>query len=496
MSYYLHMQGINKSFPGVWALRNVDFEAAKGEVHAIAGENGAGKSTLIKILSGAYLPDTGKIFLDGKELHISDPHSGRKQGISVIYQELSLIPNMTVSENIFLANMPRKFGAVKTREMKQRTTEVMQELGFDIGPDDRIKDLSMVQRQAVEIAKILVEDTKIVVMDEPTALLPPREVKTLFTVIDKLRNRGVTVLYISHRLDEIFRISDRITVLRDGSKVSTLLTKDTNLDDLVQMMIGRKPAERQYWKPERAEKLKKSAVVLEVEDLGDGENLKNASLSVRQGEIIGIAGLVGSGNSEILQCIFGAKKAVSGRIRINGQEVKSFQPATAIKKGLAFLPSDRRNMGLVLGQTIRSNISLAGLNELSKFMVVNNKAENRVVDQLIEKLNIKSRSREQMVETLSGGNQQKVVMAKWMLPECDILMFDEPTRGIDVGARSEIYELMLEYVEQGGTIVMVSSDMQELLSICDRIIVVGQGRVTADLNREEATEEKIGMAMF
>ncbi|HOB11633.1 MAG TPA: sugar ABC transporter ATP-binding protein [Syntrophomonadaceae bacterium] len=493
---YLHMKGISKSFPGVRALSNVDFEAEKGEVHAIAGENGAGKSTLIKILSGAYLPDEGQIFLDGKELSITDPHSGREQGISVIYQELSLIPNMTVAENIFLANMPKRLGAVKWQEMRQRSHDVLQEIGFDISPNAKVRDLSIVQQQAVEIAKILVEETKIVVMDEPTALLPPREVKTLFEVINKLRAKGVTVLYISHRLDELFQIADRITVLRDGTKIGTVKPQDINQDELIQMMIGRKPAERQYWKPERAEMLKNAPVVLEVEGLGDGKNLKNVSLSVRKGEILGIAGLVGSGNSEILQCIFGAKQAVSGRIKIQGKEIKSFEPATSIKNSLAFLPADRKNLGLVLGMTIKRNISLTGLDQLSNFFVVKNHQENAVVDQLIKKLRIKSRSREQMVETLSGGNQQKVVMAKWLLPECQILMFDEPTRGIDVGARSEIYELMLEYVDQGGTIVMVSSDMQELLAVCDRIIVIGQGQVTAVFDHEEATEEKIGMAMF
>lgn len=493
---YLQMKGISKSFPGVLALNNVDFEAEKGEVHAIAGENGAGKSTLIKILSGAYLPDAGEIYLDGKELRITNPHSGREQGISVIYQELSLIPNMTVAENIFLSNMPRKFGTIKKKEMKQRAAQVLHEIGFDFSPNAKIRELSMVQQQAVEITKILIEETKIVVMDEPTALLPAREVKTLFEVINKLRDRGVTVLYISHRLDEIFKMADRVTVLRDGNLIDTVKPEDITNDELVQMMIGRKPAERQFWKSERTEKLKDAPVVLEVEGIGDGGNLKNASLEAHQGEILGIAGLVGSGNSEILQCIFGAKKAVNGRVKIRGKEVKSFEPATSIKNSLGFLPSDRRHLGLVMGMTIKRNISLTGLDELSKFFVVKNQQENKVVDQLMEKLKIKSRSREELVETLSGGNQQKVVMAKWLLPECEILMFDEPTRGIDVGARSEIYELMLEYANQGGAIVMVSSDMQELLAVCDRIIVIGQGRVTASFDHEEATEEKIGRAMF
>lgn len=493
---YLQMKGISKSFPGVLALNNVDFEAEKGEVHAIAGENGAGKSTLIKILSGAYLPDAGEIYLDGKELRITNPHSGREQGISVIYQELSLIPNMTVAENIFLSNMPRKFGTIKKKEMQQRAAQVLHEIGFDFSPNAKIRELSMVQQQAVEITKILIEETKIVVMDEPTALLPAREVETLFEVINKLRDRGVTVLYISHRLDEIFRMADRVTILRDGNIISTVKPKDITNDELVQMMIGRKPAERKYWKPERAEMLKNAPVVLEVDGLGDGRNLKDASLKAHQGEILGIAGLVGSGNSEILQCIFGAKKAVSGKVKIRGKEVKSFDPATSIKNSLGFLPSDRRHLGLVLGMTIKRNISITGLDELSRLFVVKTQQENKIVDQLIEKLKIKGRSREEMVETLSGGNQQKVVMAKWLLPECEILMFDEPTRGIDVGARSEIYELMMEYANKGGSIVMVSSDMQELLAVCDRIIVIGQGRVTASFDHEEATEDKIGRAMF
>ncbi len=493
---YLQMKGIVKSFPGVMALKSVDFEAEKGEVHAIAGENGAGKSTLIKILSGAYLPDAGEIYLDGKELKITDPHSGRQQGISVIYQELSLIPNMTVAENIFLSNMPATLGAIKWSDMKKRASQLLNEIGFDIDPNARIRELSMVQQQAVEIAKILIEDTKIVVMDEPTALLPAREVKTLFEIINKLRKRGVTILYISHRLDEIFLMADQVTVLRDGNLIGTVKPGDITQDELVQMMIGRKPAERQYWKPERKERLKNAPVVLEVENLRDGANLKDVSLQVSQGEILGIAGLVGSGNSEVLQCIFGAKKAVGGRVKIKGKEIKSFEPANLIKNSLGFLPSDRKHLGLILGMSIKRNISLTGLEELSKFFVVKNQQENQVVDRLAKKLKIKSSNLEQLVETLSGGNQQKVVMAKWLLPECKILMFDEPTRGIDVGARSEIYELMVEYAEQGGAIVMVSSDMQELLSVCDRIIVVGQGKVTASFEHEEATEDKIGRAMF
>ncbi|MDD2586528.1 MAG: sugar ABC transporter ATP-binding protein [Syntrophomonadaceae bacterium] len=493
---YLYMKGINKSFPGVRALKAVDFKAEKGEVHAIAGENGAGKSTLIKILSGAYQPDEGQIYLDEKEIKISTPHSGRIQGISVIYQELSLVPYLTIAENIFLGNMPSKLGAVRRNEMNKRAKKALEDIGFDLNPSSLVKDLSIVQQQAVEIAKVLVEDAKIVVMDEPTALLPAREVETLFRVINTLRDRGVTVLYISHRLNEIFEMADQVTVLKDGSKVGTVRPADITQDELVQMMIGRKPADRIYWSPERVEKLKDAPVVLEVEGLMGEENLKGVSLALRQGEILGVAGLVGSGKSELVQCIFGVQQATGGKIKIRGEGLKHPSPGTLIRNKLGFLPADRKHLGLVLGMTIKRNATLTALPKLSKCGVVNQKKEDGVVSELIEKLRIKCYSLNQQVETLSGGNQQKVVMAKWLLPECEVLMFDEPTRGIDVGARSEIYELMVDYVNQGGAIINVSSDTQELLAVSDRIIVMGQGKMTGIFSRQEATEDKIVRAMF
>jgi ABC-type sugar transport system ATPase subunit len=493
---YLYMQGINKSFPGVRALKSVDFEAEKGEVHAIAGENGAGKSTLIKILSGAYQPDEGQIYLDGKQIKISDPHSGRTQGISVIYQELSLVPYLTVAENIFLGNMPSRLGAVRRSQMNKRAQEALEGIGFELNPSSLVKDLSIVQQQAVEIAKVLVEDAKIVVMDEPTALLPAREVETLFRVINTLRDRGVTVLYISHRLNEIFEMADRVTVLKDGSKVGTVRPSDITQDGLVQMMIGRKPADRIYWSPERVDKLKDAPVVLEVKGLVGEENLHGVSLALRQGEILGVAGLVGSGKSELVQCIFGGKQPVRGVIKIRGKEIKVISPRTSIGNKVGFLPADRKHQGLILGMTIKLNATLTALPKLSKFWVVNQKKEDEVVSEQIEKLRIKCYSQNQQVYTLSGGNQQKVVMAKWLLPECEVLIFDEPTRGIDVGARSEIYELMIDYVNRGGAIIIVSSDTQELLAVSDRIIVMGQGKMTGSFSREEATEDKIVRAMF
>ena len=492
---YLEMRGITKRFMNVTALDNVSFSAGKGEVHALAGENGAGKSTLMKVLSGAYQPDEGEIFLDGQKLYINNPAAGRKAGIIVIYQELSLVPHMSIAENIFLGNMPNKNGHLDWKKMNEATKQALDEIGFDLDPKTLVRDLSIVQQQGVEIAKILVEDAKVVVMDEPTAILPPKEVGTLFRIIRMLQERGVTVLYISHRLNEIFELAQHVTVLKDGSTVGTVVPSEIDQRRLVSMMIGRETDDKVYWSLEKEKRLEKADIVLEAKDLYYGKEVNGISLKLRQGEILGIAGLVGSGKSEIVGGIFGEIPLNSGEIIVWGKNYKP-SPARALKNSLGYLTADRKSKGLVLNMTIQENLTLASLHLTGKHIMLNRRNETMAAQDMVETLHIKCYGTEQEAGTLSGGNQQKVVMGKWILPKCQILLFDEPTRGIDVGARAEIYDLIGRFTDDGGSVIVVSSDTQELLKICDRILVVSNGVFTAAFRRDEATEEKIVQAMF
>ena len=492
---YLEMRGITKRFMNVTALDNVSFSAGKGEVHALAGENGAGKSTLMKVLSGAYQPDEGEIFLDGQKLYINNPAAGRKAGIIVIYQELSLVPHMSIAENIFLGNMPNKNGHLDWKKMNEATKQALDEIGFDLDPKTLVRDLSIVQQQGVEIAKILVEDAKVVVMDEPTAILPPKEVGTLFRIIHMLQERGVTVLYISHRLNEIFELAQHVTVLKDGSTEGTVVPSEIDQRRLVSMMIGRETDDKIYWSLEKEKRLEKADIVLEAKDLYYGKEVNGISLKLRQGETLGIAGLVGSGKSEIVGGIFGEIPLDSGEIIVWGKNYKP-SPARALKNSLGYLTADRKSKGLVLNMTIQENITLTSLHLTGKHIMLNRRNETMAARDMVETLHIKCYGTEQAAGTLSGGNQQKVVMGKWILPKCQILLFDEPTRGIDVGARAEIYDLMGRFTDDGGSVIVVSSDTQELLKICDRILVVSNGVFTAAFRRDEATEEKIVQAMF
>ena len=495
---YLEMRDITKVFPGVVALDHINFSAEKGEVHAIAGENGAGKSTLIKILSGAYTADGGEIWLDGKKITIDNPHHGRQQGIMVIYQELSLVPTTSIAENIFLGNLLNKGGFIERREMNRQASAALEKIGFGyLDPNRRVGTLSVAEQQAVEISKIIVEHAKIVVMDEPTALLPEKEVETLFSIIDKLKASGVTVIYISHRLKEIFQKCDRVTVFKDGKSVGTVKTDEISERDLVTMMIGREVSDESLWTPDRREKLKDAPIILEAKKmqhekaLGDG-----VDLLVHKGEILGVAGLVGCGKSMLVQTLFGAVPITGGELLINGKNVRHLNPSTAIRHGSGYLTADRKRTGLILPHSLRTNISLPGLKLVSKAGFFNFRQEKKRTQELADELQVKYHSMEQPANTLSGGNQQKIVMAKWLMLDCDVLMFDEPTRGVDVGARREIYKLILDYANKGGTVIMVSSDTNELLGLCDRIAVMADGRVVAEYPHEEATEDKIVHSMF
>lgn len=494
---FLEMKNITKSFPGVIALDSINFSADKGEVHAIVGENGAGKSTLIKILSGAYSPDSGEICLDGQKLDIRNPQIGRKSGVAVIYQELSLIPSLSVAENIFIGSLPKKGVFVNRKEMYERTKEAMKEIGSDIAPGRLVGTLSIAQQQIVEIAKVIIENSKIVIMDEPTALLPPKDVSALLEIVRKLRQKGVTVLYISHRLKEIFDIADRVTVFKDGRSVGMCNIQDVDEAKLVSMMIGRELSGESFWSKERAEMLKNAPIVLKVDDFkARGLSPEGVSFHLKQGEILGIAGLVGSGKSEIIQALFGGIQPKSGSVELFGNNVTKITTGESLKNHMGFLPADRKNTGLNLINNIRENISITNLKSICKFGLLNKKIERNKTKQLADKLRIKYSTIEQLVSTLSGGNQQKVVMAKWLMPNSKILMFDEPTRGVDVGARREIYTLMLDFCKQGGSIIMASGDIVELLGLCDRILVMGSGKFSGEFSHEEATENAVVAAMF
>lgn len=495
---FLEMKEITKVFPGVVALNRINFSAEKGEVHAIAGENGAGKSTLIKVLSGAYQAEGGEIWLDGKPVKIRNPKHGRELGIMVIYQELSLVPTTSIAENIFLGNLINKGGFIDRKEMNRQAKEALDEIGFGyLDPNQIVGKLSIVEQQAVEISKILVENSKIVVMDEPTALLPPNEVKTLFRIIDKLKEKGITILYVSHRLKEIFEKCDRISVFKDGTSVGTVNTCDINEKDLITMMIGREVNNDDLRPEGRENMLKDAPIVLETnklqykDELGEGIDLK-----VRKGEILGIAGLVGCGNSTFVQAMFGALEATGGNVEINGHNLQNLKPDKSIKNGLGYLTADRKRTGLILSQSLRSNMTLAGMNLISKKGFFNLKKEKNITEKLRKDLRVKCHTLEQNAATLSGGNQQKVVMAKWLMLNCDVLIFEEPTRGVDVGARREIYKLIFDYVEKGGAVIVVSSDTTELLALCDRIVVMARGVLAAEFSHDEATEDKIVHAMF
>ena len=391
--------------------------------------------------------------------------------------------------------MPSKIGGLDWKKMNLAAKKALDEIGFDLDPKTLVKDLSIVQQQGVEIAKILVEDAKVVVMDEPTAILPPKEVGTLFRIIHMLQARGVTVLYISHRLEEIFQMAQHVTVLKDGCTVGTVVPQEINQQKLVSMMIGRETDDRIYWSLDEEERLKASEVVLEAKNLCCGKELNGVSFSLRKGEILGIAGLVGSGKSEIVGGIFGEISLDSGEVTVRGSHFNP-SPGRCLKNSIGYLTADRKSKGLILGMTIQENVTLTALGMTGKGFLLSKRNEKMLSEKIVEALRIKCYGVEQPAGTLSGGNQQKVVMGKWLLPKCQILLFDEPTRGIDVGARAEIYELMDRFTTEGGSAIVVSSDTQELLKICDRILVVSSGKLAAEFRRDEATEEKIVQAMF
>ena len=493
----LRIEDVHKRFGGVYALRGVSFEVRPGEVHALLGENGAGKSTLIKLVAGVHQPDAGSIFLDGQRVEISSPREAQRRGIDTIYQELSLYPELSVAENIFAGRIPqRRLGPLRLIDwpkMFTRSRELLAELDVhELDVKGNVGMLSVGNRQRVEIAKALSLDAKILIMDEPTAALTQADVENLFTIVRLLRERGVGIIYITHRLSEVFELADRVTVLRDGNYIGTKLVNETSERELIGMMVGR-TIDNLFPKQEA----EVGEVLLEVRELVREPNTRKVSFQVRSGEIVGMAGLVGSGRSETAQVIFGITPAQSGRILIGGREVDISRPSQAIAHGLAYLPEDRGRQGLIQQMTLRENLSLAVLRELASGSFIRRGDERAHAERSIERYGIRAYGPEQVVNKLSGGNQQKVVVGKWLASEPKILIMDEPTRGIDVGAKAEIHRLMSELAaERGLAILMISSELPEILGMSDRVLVMRSGEIVAEYPRGEATQERIAGAMM
>jgi len=489
----LELKHISKSFPGVQALDDVHFDVEPGEVHALLGENGAGKSTLIKIVSGVYEPDTGTLSVSGSEAAFKSPLEAQAAGIATIYQELLLFPELTVAENIFMGHPPRtRFGSIDWRIMQARAKNILASLDIhDLDVSKVVGALSIGNRQRVEIAKALSRDARLLIMDEPTAALTEADVERLFDIVRRLRERGVGVVYISHRLEEVFELADRVTVLRDGNFVATKPVAETDKNDLINMMVGR-TIDTLFPKANT----EPGTVVLEVRDLNRRPLTNDISFQVRAGEIVGLAGLVGSGRSELAQAIFGVTPAESGEIMVNDEPVAIKNPRDAKALGIAYVPEDRGHQGLIRPMKLRENISLAVLERLVKNIFVDRSAEEALAKESIEKFAIRANSTEQIVNKLSGGNQQKVVLSKWLASEPLLLLMDEPTRGVDVGAKAEIHRLMGELVEQGLAILMISSELPEIMGMSDRILVMREGRLVAEFDRQQATQEMVASAMM
>ncbi|MFT3746580.1 MAG: sugar ABC transporter ATP-binding protein [Pyrinomonadaceae bacterium] len=484
----LEMKGIGKRFPGVIALGGVDFAIGAGEVVALAGENGAGKSTLMKILGGVYQPDDGQIFVDGKEVSIRSVSDASVHGIGFVHQELNVLDNLTAAENVYLGREPKQFGFLVDRAKLNADAEVfLKRLGLDIPGKTRLSELSIAQQQMVELAKALSLNARILIMDEPTSSLTLTETERLLEVIKDLRNQGVSIIYISHRLGEIKEIADRVVVLRDGKNAGVLEYDEINHDAIVKLMVG-----RDIVRQDREQSGSDASDSITVKDLRTRRYPNHAiSFDVRKGEILGFAGLVGAGRSDAAQAIFGVEVPVSGTVTIDGKAIRINSATDAIRNGIFLIPEDRRNSGLILDIPIRENITLPALSRYSSSGLVSKTAETAKAKEMCERLNVKAPSVESKAANLSGGNQQKVVLAKWLSLEPKLLIFDEPTRGIDVGAKSEIYQLMSDLAKSGVAIVMISSDMEEVIGESDRVAVMHEGSITGILDRDEANEEAI-----
>ena len=490
MTPIVEIRNLNKSFPGVKALIDAQFELVAGEVHALMGENGAGKSTMMKVLAGVYQKDSGSVRLFGSEVDIPNPRAAQALGIGIIHQELNLMNHLSVAQNIFIGREPMKMGGtiIDKQTMRVETQKLLDRLHLKIDPDTLVGELTVAKQQMVEIAKALSFESKVLIMDEPTAALNNAEIDDLFSIIRELKGHGVGMVYISHKMDELKRISDRVTVMRDGQYIGTVPTAETSMDTIINMMVGRPLFEGDgpTAAPENAE------VVLEVRNLNRGRAIKNVNFQVRKGEILGFAGLMGAGRTEVARAIFGADKIDSGEIIVRGKQVSIKAPVDAVKHGIGYLSEDRKHFGLATGMDVESNIVLTTMRRfLSMNFFLKHKAIRETALKFVKQLDIKTPGVSQKVAFLSGGNQQKVVIAKWLVRDCEVLFFDEPTRGIDVGAKSEIYKLLNTLAAQGRAIVMISSELPEVLRLSHRILVMCEGRITGELKAGEATQQNI-----
>jgi ribose transport system ATP-binding protein len=484
--YLLEMQKISKNFPGVRALKEVDLRVKPGEVHCLMGENGAGKSTLIKILAGAYAKDSGEIFFDGRPVEIKKPHDAQRLGISFIFQELSVVNTLTVEENMTLGYESARFGVVDKKTNLQNAVAILRNLKIQINPRELVKNLSVSQKQMMLIAKALSQNVKLIVMDEPTASLTESESQELFRMMRELKVKNVSFLYVSHRFEDIFAVGERITILRDGENAGILKVKETREGEIIQKMVGRDIKETF---PSVTQKI--GTEILRVEHLTAEELLKDVSFTLKQGQILGISGLAGAGKTELARALFGVNKKITGRIFYQGKPVTINSPKEAIKLGIALLPEERRTQGIVGLMSVRENISLASGKMITRLGMVSKRKDKQIAEKMIKSLRIKTPGPEQQVQFLSGGNQQKTIVAKWMNTNARIVLLDEPTRGIDIGAKSEIYELMNQLAGQGKAIMMFSSELPELLGMCDEIMVMREGRMMGKLQKNAATQEKI-----
>ncbi|MBG7610384.1 MAG: sugar ABC transporter ATP-binding protein [Anaerolineae bacterium] len=488
--FLIQMEGIEKRFPGVLALDQCHFDLRASEVHALVGENGAGKSTLMKIIGGIYRKDAGHVYIGDQEMEIENPRMAQGLGISIVHQELNLMPHLTVAQNIFIGREPREKipFMMDDKAANKESTRLFEMLNLQLDPETKIANLTIAKQQMVEIAKALSFNAKILIMDEPTAALTDSEIEDLFSIIKRLRKNGVGIIHISHRLEELKLISDRVSVMRDGRMIDTLQTKDASIDKIISLMVGRTIYESEPELPENPSQ----EVVLEVRNLNHGKVFQDVSFDLKKGEIVGFAGLIGAGRTEVARAIFGADGFTSGEIYIKGQEVQIKTPKDAVAYGIGYLSEDRKRYGLTLGMDITENIAMASMKKfLRNYIWVDFKKSASKTRQIVEALNVKTPKISQKIKFLSGGNQQKVVIGKWLTADTDILIFDEPTRGIDVGAKSEIYKLLNDLVERGKSIIMISSELPEILRMSHRVVVMCEGRVTGILSASEMTQEKI-----
>ncbi len=485
--YVLELEHIRKEYPGVVALKDVTLQLRRGEVLGLIGENGAGKSTLIKCCTGAEIPTSGKIKVNGKEFSRMSPQLAAENGIAVIYQEFNNVGELSAAENLFLGRPIRKGIIIDKAEMERQAAEAFKRLQININPKELVKNLTVGYQQMIEIAKAIQQNAQVLIMDEPSAPLTSNEVENMFKVVELLRKKGVSIIYISHRLEEIFRLSDRIEVIRDGEYVTTLITPEATVDELITLMVGREMTQKY---PPRKSCVNMDKVVLELDHVcGNGD--VDMSFKLHSGEVLGLGGLVGAGRTELAEVIFGSKAKESGRMLLNGVEINPKSPREAIDLGIALVPEDRKRHGALLGNSIKNNISMPIYERISKFSVINSKTEKEIAEKYRQEIQIKCPSLNQLVKKLSGGNQQKVILAKWLAADCELIIFDEPTRGIDVGAKYEIYKLINTLVEQGRSVLMISSEMEELMGMSDRIIVLAENRITGELSKEEFNSDKI-----